>query len=98
VQVKHALVAIVDDRVPRTVLPGESAIGQRFREPSQRGRAWRTVIGVVTPVHAESFERDPLQQVYWNYAQWTQDRTVLSIRSTRESSSLLPVVLRHSIR
>src|SRR2546423_1765788 len=39
-------VAIVDERVARTIWPGETAIGKRFRDPPWRGRRWTTVIGV----------------------------------------------------
>jgi putative ABC transport system permease protein len=92
-------VAIVDDRVARSMWPGESPVGKRFREPPWRGGEWVTVIGVVAHVHTASFESDPLPQVYWSYRQWTQDRMVLAVRSRIDEASLLPSVTRaiHSV-
>jgi putative ABC transport system permease protein len=77
-------VAIVDERVARTIWPGETAIGKRFRDPPWRGGRWTTVIGVVAHVRAVALEIDPLPQVYWSYRQWTQDRMVLAVRSSAE--------------
>ena len=78
-------VAIVDDRVARTIWPGETAIGKRFRDPPWRGRRWTTVIGVVAHVRTIGLEVDPLPQVYWSYRQWAQDRMVLAVRSAAEA-------------
>jgi len=77
-------VAIIDERVARTMWPGETALGKRFREPEWRGGRWTTVIGVVAHVRAVGLEVDPLPQVYWSYRQWTQDRMVLAVRSAAE--------------
>jgi len=91
---KAPRVAIVDERIARTMWPGESPIGRRFREPSWRGGEWITVIGVVGHVHTASVETDPLPQVYWSFRQWTQDRMVLSIRSAATASPSLRDVVR----
>jgi putative ABC transport system permease protein len=86
-------VAIVDERVARTIWPGETAVGKRFREPEWRGGEWTTVIGVVSHVHTAGFETDPLPQVYWSYRQWTQDRMVMAVRGAAEPTALIaPVV------
>jgi len=88
-----SLVAVIDDRVARTIWPGESAIGKRFREPEWRGGDWVEVIGVVGHVRTAGLEIDPLPQIYWSYRQWTQDRMVLAVRSEVESEALIaPVV------
>lgn len=86
-------VAIVDERLTRTIWPGESAIGKRFREPEWRGGQWVNVIGVVAHVRTAGLEIDPLPQVYWSYRQWTQDRMVLAVRSEVESESLVSQVI-----
>jgi len=86
-------VAIVDERVARTIWPGEEAVGKRFREPPWRGYQWVNVIGVVAHVRTTGLEVDPLPQVYWSYRQWTQDRMVLAVQSELESEALVaPVV------
>jgi putative ABC transport system permease protein len=86
-------VAIVDERVARTIWPGEEAVGKRFREPPWRGYQWVNVIGVVAHVRTTGLEVDPLPQIYWSYRQWTQDRMVLAVQSELESEALVaPVV------
>lgn len=86
-------VAIVDDRLARTIWPGETAIGKRFREPDWRTGRWTTVIGVVAHVHTAGVETDPLPQVYWSYRQWTQNRMVLAVRSATEPAALVGPVI-----
>jgi putative ABC transport system permease protein len=86
-------VAIVDERVARTIWPGEEAVGKRFREPAWRGGQWVDVIGVVAHVRTAGLEVDPLPQVYWSYRQWTQDRMVLAVRTELESEALFAPVI-----
>jgi len=74
-------VGIVDDRVARTIWPGQSAIGKRFRGPDGQ---WTTVVGVVGHIRSTSPEVDPRPQVYWSYRQWTQNRMTLAVRSRAE--------------
>ena len=92
-------VAIVDDRVARTIWPGESAVGKRLRLRGWRGDDWITVVGVVKHVRTAGVEVDPFTQVYWSYRQWTQDRMVLAVRSPLEPGALIPAVIRtvHSV-
>jgi putative ABC transport system permease protein len=86
-------VAIVDDRVARTIWPGETAIGKRFRDPPWRGGGWVEVVGVVAHVRTTGLEVDPVPQVYWSYRQWTQDRMVLAVRSATETGvPIAPVI------
>jgi predicted permease len=86
-------VAIVDERVARTIWPGETAVGKRLRGPTWRGGGWITVIGVVAHVRTTGLEVDPAPQVYWSYRQWTQDRMVLAVRSATESGApIAPVI------
>jgi predicted permease len=86
------VVGIVDDRVARTVWPGESAVGQRFRGPDGREV---NVIGVAAHVRTIALEVDPEPQVYWSYRQWTQNRMVLAVRSETDnggSSLIAPAI------
>jgi putative ABC transport system permease protein len=87
-------VAIVDERVARTIWPGETAVGKRFRGPAWRGGGWINVIGVVAHVRTIGLEVDPAPQVYWSYRQWTQDRMVLAVRSATESGAPIAPVIR----
>lgn len=87
------MVAIVDERVARTIWPNEIAVGKRFREPPWRGGRWITVIGVVAHVRTHGLEVDPLPQIYWSYRQWTQDRMVLAVQSATETSALIAPVI-----
>lgn len=70
-------VAIVDERLARTIWPGQDALGKRLRFS---GGAWSTVIGVVGHIRATSVDEDPRPQVYWSHHQVTQDRMALVVR------------------
>ena len=86
-------VVVIDERLARTMWPGESALGKRFRGPAWRGGGWVTVIGVVAHVRTAGLEVDPAPQVYWSYRQWTQDRMVLAVRSATESGALVNPII-----
>ena len=86
-------VAIVDERVARTMWPGEPAVGRHFNEPPWRGGRQVTVIGVVAHVRTHGVEIDPLPQVYWSTRQWTQDRMVLAVRSALPPAALAGPVI-----
>lgn len=85
------VVGIVDERLARTIWPGKTALGKRFRGPDGR---WATVIGVVAHVRTAGLDVDPLPQVYWSYRQWTQNRMVLALRSDAEPSALFAPVIK----
>lgn len=84
------VVGIVDERVARTIWPGETAVGKRFRGPDGR---WATVVGVVGHVRTAALESDPLPQVYWSYRQWAQNRMVLAVQSETSSGALVAAVI-----
>ena len=89
-------VAIVDDRVARTIWPGQQVVGKRLHGPDGR---WATIVGVVGHVRTAGVEIDPRPQVYWSYRQWTQNRGVLAVRTDIDPRSLLTPVIRavHSV-
>ena len=85
------VVGIVDDRVARTIWPGQTVVGKRFRGPDGR---WTTVVGVVGHVRTASLEDDPRPQVYWSYRQWTQNRGVIAVRGSTELRALFAPVIK----
>jgi putative ABC transport system permease protein len=87
-------VAIVDERVARTMWPGEMAVGKRFKAPAWRGGGWVNVIGVVGHIRTSGLEIDPAPQVYWSYRQWTQDRMALAVRSRTTSGVPIDAIVR----
>jgi putative ABC transport system permease protein len=93
------LVAVVDERLARTMWPGESAVGKSLREPPWSGRREIRVVGVVRHVRTIGLDVDPLCQVYWSYRQWTQDRMVLAVRSATQAEVPAPLVIKaiHSV-
>jgi predicted permease len=88
------LVVLVDDRIARTMWPGETAIGKRLHEPPWRGGREAVVVGVVAHVRTEALETDPLPQVYWSTRQWAQDRMVIAVRTALEPAAVIPSVTR----
>jgi hypothetical protein len=87
-------VSIVDERVARTIWPGEPAVGKRFRAPAWRGGGWVNVIGVVGHIRTSGLEIDPAPQVYWSYRQWTQDRMALAVRGGTRSGVPIATIIR----
>ena len=85
------LVGIVDDRVARTIWPGQTVVGKRFRGPDDR---WATIVGVVAHVRTAGLEVDPRPQVYWSYRQWVQNRAVLAVRTATEPFALFAPVIK----
>jgi putative ABC transport system permease protein len=86
-------VVIVDERMARSMWPGQTAVGKSLREPPWSGRRWLRVVGVVRHVRTIGLDVDPLPQVYWSYRQWTQNRMVLAVRSaTRSAVPTAPLV------
>ena len=85
------VVGIVDDRLARTIWPGQQVIGKRFRGPDGR---WATIVGVVGHVRTAGLEVDPRPQVYWSTRQWAQNRVVLAVRSEMDLRALYAPVIR----
>jgi putative ABC transport system permease protein len=83
------LVVVVDERIARTIFPGEEVIGKRFNGPG----GWGEIIGVVAHVRTTGLEVDPRPQVYWSYRQWTQNRMVLAVQTRVDSRTIFPSVI-----
>lgn len=84
-------VGIIDERLARTLWPGEVAIGKHFRGPDDRSG---TIIGIVGHIRSAGVEVDPRPQFYWSSRQWVQNRSVLAVRSDLEPRLLFPSVIR----
>jgi len=84
------MVAIVDERLARTVWPGRSAIGGRLREGE--GSPWSTVVGVVGHVRHTGLDDDSQPQVYWNYPQRPQERMALVVKARGDPAALTNAV------
>ena len=83
-------VAIVDDRLARSIWPGQDVIGKRIQ---RFDGAWCTIVGVVAHVHASGVDVDPRPQVYWSHHQITYDRMVLAVRSRGDArAAVAPVI------
>jgi hypothetical protein len=91
-----AAVAIVDDRLARSMWPDRDAIGRRVQ---RFDGVWCQVVGVVRHIHANAVDADPRPQVYWPYRQVTQDRMVLVVRAAGAASATIAPVMRaiHSV-
>ena len=68
------LVAIINERLARTIWPGQDPIGKRFAccESGPHGRldpVWHQVIGIVADVHAAGLEREAQPEFYIPLAQ-----------------------------
>jgi predicted permease len=88
----RAQVAILDGHIARQVFGNESPVGKRFRIPIVSGMPWVEVVGVVGHVRHEGLDRDPRAQVYWPYAQRTQDRVAMVVRTAGDPGAMTPAV------
>jgi putative ABC transport system permease protein len=88
----RAPVGIIDERVARQVFGSQSPLGKRFRIPIVPGMPWVEVVGVAGHIRHEGLDRDPRPQVYWPYAQRTQDRLAMVIRTAGDPASMTPAI------
>jgi putative ABC transport system permease protein len=88
----HPGVGIVDDRLARTVWPGQSAIGKRFRFGGAQ-EPWYEVVGVVGHIRHDKLSLDERPQVYWNYLQRVQPRMALAVRTQQDPNQLAASVI-----
>lgn len=85
------LVGILDERAAREVFGRENPIGKRFRI-AVAGMPWIEIVGVAGHIRHEGLERDPRPQVYWPYAQRTQDRMAMAVKTIGDPASLTAAV------
>ena len=67
-------------------------MGKRFRiavAGVNVDQPWVEVVGVVGHLRHEGLDRDPRPQVYWPYAQRTQDRVAMTVRTGTEPAALV---------
>jgi putative ABC transport system permease protein len=88
----RAPVGIIDERVAHQVFGNQNPLGKRFRIPIVPGMPWVEVVGVAGHIRHEGLDRDPRPQVYWPYAQRTQDRLAMVIRTTGDPASMTPAI------
>jgi hypothetical protein len=84
----HPPVGIIDERLARQIFGNESPLGKRFRISIAPGMPWLEVVGVAGHVRHEALDRDPRPQVYWPYAQRTEDRLATVIRTAGDPASM----------
>jgi putative ABC transport system permease protein len=85
-------VGILDDRIARQIFGNESPIGKRFRIPIVPGMPWVQIVGVVGHIRHEGLDRDPRAQVYWPYAQRTQDRVAMVVKTAVDPAAMTPAI------
>jgi putative ABC transport system permease protein len=90
------MVGIIDERIARTLWPGRSALGKRFRLPFADA-PWAEIVGVVGHIHHDGLDVDSRPQIYFNYLQRPQDRMALVVRG-REDARALAVPIVEAIR
>jgi putative ABC transport system permease protein len=79
-------VAIIDERLAKTVLAGSDPVGRRVRIPVPNF-PWLTVVGVVGHIRHDRVDEDVRPQVYFNYKQRAQDRMALAVRTQGDPSA-----------
>ena len=89
------LVAVIDDRLARALLPGQRAVGQRFRVtlPGQQQPTTAEVVGVVGNVRHAGLENDSDRQMYFSHHQFTDGRIVLVAKSREDARAVIPGVI-----
>ncbi len=83
---------ILDDRIAHQIFGNESPIGKRFRISIVSDMPWVQIVGVVGHIRHEGLDRDPRPQVYWPYAQRTQDRVAMVVRTAGAPTGMAPAI------
>ena len=80
-------VAIVDERIAKAAFGAATVIGRRVRIPIA-DQPWLTVVGVVGHIRHDRLEDDVRPQIYFSYAQRTQDRMALVVRTRTDPAAI----------
>jgi putative ABC transport system permease protein len=86
------LVAVVNEAFVRRFFPGESVLGRRLASPTRPGE-WVTIVGVVADTRRNSFDNDPVAQVYFPLAQWPQPRLAALVSYSGDRDQVAAAVL-----
>jgi putative ABC transport system permease protein len=88
------LVGVIDERLARTLWPGDRAVGKRFRItlPGQ-APASGEIIGVVGTIRHGGLDSEGDRQLYVSYRQFTDGRIALVVRGRDDVRALVPAVL-----
>jgi putative ABC transport system permease protein len=82
-------VAIIDERLARTVFANVDPIGRRVRIPVMN-LPWMTIVGVAGHIRHDRLDEDVRPQIYFNYKQRAQDRMALAVRARTDAAALAP--------
>jgi putative ABC transport system permease protein len=82
-------VAIIDDRLAKTVFGGADPVGRRVRIPVAN-LPWLTIVGVAGHIRHDRLNEDTRPQIYFNYRQRAQDRMALAVRTRTDPDALAP--------
>jgi putative ABC transport system permease protein len=80
-------VAIIDERLAKTVLAGTDPVGRRMRIPVMN-LPWLTIVGVAGHIRHDRVDEDVRPQVYFNYKQRAQDRMALAVRTHTDLTAM----------
>jgi ABC-type antimicrobial peptide transport system permease subunit len=53
---------------------------------------WTEIVGVAGHIRHEGLDRDPRAQVYWPYAQRTQDRVAMVVKTAGDPAAMTPAI------
>jgi putative ABC transport system permease protein len=85
-------VAIIDERLARTVFASVDPIGRRVRIPVAN-LPWLTIVGVAGHIRHDRLDEDLRPQIYFNYKQRAQDRMAVVVRSRTDAAALAPSLM-----
>jgi putative ABC transport system permease protein len=85
-------VAIIDDQLATLVFPHADPVGRRVRIPFG-DQPWLRVVGVVGHIRHDRLEEDTRPQIYFTFAERTQDRMALAARTRGEPSAVAASVV-----
>lgn len=89
-----APVVIVDSKLARQLWPDRDPIGQRLRLEPSPSPVWRTVVGVVSPVHQASLMTETTDQIYVPYPQYPFSTIGATLRTRADLSAIAAAVRR----
>jgi putative ABC transport system permease protein len=88
------LVSVIDERLARTLWPGQSAIGRTYRVslPGQQPASGQ-IVGVIGNIRHQGLDSEADRQIYFSYQQFTDGRIALVVRSRTNARAIAPAVL-----